>query len=171
MKKQEKQSIKWANEDIEIYYDFIQSMNPTGYTLCPVYAKEGDNDEYSTYDLIQLKKQRGNKYINIPQYIEIKGRKSYSITDYNTALVDLYKIQELQKYGNENKMEVYIVNIWYKDNKITIHKIDLEKDYEKDSELFKNIRTQSAGIVKNGTKKMVHLPLYNIPIYDFNCNV
>ena len=75
----EKQSIRWANEDVEIYYNFLQSKNPTGYTVCPVYAHEGDSDEWSTFDAIQLKRSKENKYSYIPQYIEIKGRRDYSV--------------------------------------------------------------------------------------------
>lgn len=160
-----KESIKLGNEDINVYYNFIQQHNSTGYTICPVMAKEGDNDEFSTFDLIQLKRNRNNKYELKKQFVELKGMRNLKIDDYNTVIVDLNKVKELQNYGLTNQMEVYIVFIWYQDKIITIHPIDLYKDYELTSEWFSNIKTQSAGIIKKGSKKMVHLPLYNVTKY------
>lgn len=161
-----KESIKWGNEDVNVYYNFIQQHNSTGYTLCPVMSQEGDNDEFSTFDLIQLKKSNENKYELKNQFVELKGMRNLKFNDYPTVIVDLKKIQELQNYGLTNKMEVYIAFIWYLDNKITIHQLDLSKDYEISCEIFSNIKIQSAGKIKKGTKKMVHLPLYNSNTYD-----
>lgn len=163
-----KESVKWGNYDIDLYYQFLQSKNPTGYTICPVYSHEGDRDEFSTFDIIQLKRTEENNYSFTPQFVEIKSRRKYSINGLETAIVDLPKIQELQKYGRENNMEVYIVNIWMKDNDlITIHKIDLEKDYSAESDLFQNINKQTAQYEIKGKKRMVHLPLKGVKRYDW----
>ena len=166
-KNTQKEAIKWGNEDIDIYYQFLQTANPTGFTLCPVYSHQGDNNEFSRYDLIQYKIDKNNKYLITPQFIELKGRKDYSYTQFKTALVDLSKVEALQLYGNTNNMDVFVVNIWQKDNNtVTIHKIDLDKQYNW-RWVFANKETADTdGKVEKVWKKMVDLPFNEGKIYN-----
>ena len=167
MNTQQKESIKWGNEDIDIYYKFLQSQNPTAYTLCPIYSHEGDSDEFSCFDTIQLKRYKDSFKIT-PAIVELKGRK-IDLDTLDTAIIDLHKVVNLQKYGRENNMRVFIVNIWKKNNnKITIHEIDLNKDYTKEIDEFRNINWQTAGeVIKADKKPMIHFSLKDAKIYDW----
>ena len=164
--KEATQSVQWGNEDIEIYYQFLQLAKPTGFTICPVYSHQGDNNYYSRYDLIQLKIDDDNKYSIIPQFIELKGRNDYSYTQFDSARIDLSKVEELQEYGKTNNMDVFIVNIWKKDNNaITIHKLDLDKQYNW-TWVYANKQTaDTKGRVEKIEKKMVDLPFSEGKIY------
>lgn len=167
-KNMQKEATQWGNVDIDLYYQFIQSKNSTGYTICPVYSNEGDDDYYSRFDVIQYKRDAKNKYKLTPQLIEIKGRRDYSYQQFNSARVDLSKIEELQKFGKENNMDVFIVNIWQKDNyTITIHQIDLNKKYE-GKWVMANIQTADTnGKINKVWKKMVDLPFAESKIYPY----
>ena len=167
MNKTDKESIKWANSDIDIYYQFLQTHNPTAYTLSAVYSHEGDADEFSNFDAIQIKRYP-NSYNLTMSLIELKGRYK-DLNTIDTAIIDLHKVQDLQQYAKENNMKAFIVNIWKKnDNKITIHEIDVNKDYSKEIDTFKNINWQTAGtVIKAKQKPMVHFPLKGIKIYDW----
>lgn len=163
----QKEATKWGNEDIDLYYQFLQSKNSTGYTLCPVYSNEGDNDYYSRFDVIQYKRDADNEFQLIPQFIELKGRKDYSYKQFSSARVDLPKVEALQKFGKTNNMDVYIINIWQKDNNaISIHKIDLDKQYNWKWVLANKKTADVNGEVKKVWKKMVDLPFNEGKIYN-----
>lgn len=157
--------VKWGNEDIEIYYKFLQTKNPYNYTLCPVFANEGDSfNEFSTFDAIQLKWR--DNFTCTQQFIELKGRYFNLDKCDGYALIDLYKVQKLQEYSKANDMKCYIVNIWkYDNNKITIHEVHANKDYEQDCVFYKNINGKTADNPRKTDKKMVKFPIEKV--YDW----
>lgn len=108
--KKEKDALYQAQEtaDFYCYSQFINEKQPnTTVTKAP---------QYSPYDALQ----------NNEIWIELKARHRYSIEDFDTFDLSLYKIDKLRTYtysNNEKPKHIYVAALWTQDNKITLHPI------------------------------------------------
>ena len=108
--KKEKDALYQAQEiaDFYCYSQFINEKQPdTTITKAPT---------YTPYDALQ----------NNDIWIELKARHRYSIKDFDTFDLSLYKIDKLRTYtysNNEKPKHIYVAALWTQDNKITLHPI------------------------------------------------
>lgn len=132
--KKEKDKYYNAQEEADYYYynKFIQDR--TNNNVSVTKARQG-----MPYDATQTENT----------WIEIKARHRYSINDFPTMDLSLYKIDRLKTYVNLNEEQqpdnIYLAVLWTKDNKITLHNIT---DITLDDEAYENMKNSNRLIYK-----------------------
>lgn len=121
--------LKQSRMGVKIYSDFIRKKNEDNELY--YYECLATIDEFALYDL-QIQKHDRECYGNYSTtYHEIKMRdENVSINDYETSVVDAYKITTLQKlaYGTDNRV---FINVIYPKNKIICQwEIEPDKKYQ-----------------------------------------
>lgn len=152
-----------GKKDLKAYYRFMKEQTKD----CQKYNYEycANLDQYSTYDVFQIKINLYNGTQQF-QYVELKGR-DIPITKHPDCAVDLSKIQKLQQLTITTGIPSYVVGIYYLSDKITIWKLDENKQYPFEKMWVTETQADESRQQKV-LKDMVLLDFKDAVIYDFN---
>lgn len=158
---------KKARQGIKIYSDFISKK----YAKSEYYNYEclAAINEFSLYDL-QVQKHDKEDYGDYSTvYVEIKMRDdNVSYTDYDTSVIDAYKITNLQKLAYITDCRVFVAVIYPKDKKILQWEIEADEQYNTDNkEVIWKSKSLSEGEIYKLQKCLVHLPISQAKIYNY----
>lgn len=153
---------KISDEGVEIYSKWLRAATSKNedYTfelLQPV-------DEYSPYDLMQIKRNIEDYSEEATQYIEIKIR-NIDIDSYEDCLIDEDKIFKLQKLSMNTGYKVFLAAIYKANKKIVLWEIDTENAYET-REVTALWHTKEPQLGKK-LKKMCVFPLKDGKVYSY----
>lgn len=155
-------------KDFQLYKQFIKEHKNDN-TLYSIWQTE----QLEHYDVNQIKTNKDATAITV-QYIELKYRDTVAIDDFDTLLIDSYKIKYLQDKVNESNIKqpinhsAYIVAFYPLSRKIAIFHIDPNKKYNVVNVWANKNTTRSRENKIN--KEMCELPISEAYIYDFNYN-
>lgn len=153
-------------KDFQLYKQFIKEHKNDN-TLYSIWQTE----QLEHYDVNQIKTNKDATNISV-QYIELKYRDTVAIDDFDTLLIDSYKIKYLQEKVNESNTKqpinhsAYIVAFYPLSHKIAIFNVDPNKKYNVVNVWANQNTTKSREIKKY--KEMCELPISEAYIYDFN---
>ena len=154
-------------KDFQLYKQFIKEHKNDN-TLYSIWQTE----QLEHYDVNQIKTNKKDATNISVQYIELKYRDTVAIDDFDTLLIDSYKIKYLQEKVNESNTKqpinhsAYIVAFYPLSNKIAIFYVDPKKQYNVVNVWANQNTTNSRKIKKY--KEMCELPISEAYIYDFN---
>ena len=149
---------RMGNKDINVYNDWLNSKcnEKCVYELC------ASVNEYCPYDATQIKYFPNGGFEM--SYIELKGR-NFEIDRYEDAIIDEYKILDLQRIAKQTKCKVYVVMLYYPSRKLAIWEIKPDTIYNTET-----IRCYWHTAAEDGIKKdkvMCKLPLKEAKKYRF----
>lgn len=153
---------KISDEGTEIYFKWLRAATSKNedYTFELLQAV----DEYSPYDLMQIKRNIEDYSVEATQYIEIKIR-NINIDSYKDCLIDDYKIYNLQKLSMITGNKCFLAAIYKTNKKIVLWEIDTENTYET-REVTALWHTQEPQLGKK-PKNMCVLPLKDGKVYNY----
>jgi len=150
----------YGNKGLNLYYKWLNKKSENNDYWFELLA---NMDEFSPYDIMQIKHSAEDYTDTSTSYIEIKTRK-VCLYQYDDCVIDSYKIFNLQKLSIITGNKSYLVAIYTGDNKIAVWEIDLEEQY---TTINKEVQWHTADL--SGVKKMkemVSLPISEAKIYN-----
>lgn len=144
---------------IKIFSDFISKKNEDNDLY--FYECLASVNEFSPYDMQIQKHDLEDWGSYTTTYHEIKMRnENISIDDYETSVIDLYKISTLQKIAYQTNNRCFVNVIYPKDRKILQWEIDPEMKFVVENKKV-NWKSQSIAQNKQVTldKTLVELPI------------
>lgn len=150
----------YARRDIRNYWSFLQSINQKSEDCR--YQLFENCDPFANCDCIQRKYDTDGGYQE--SNVELKGRDIF-IEAYEDCLIDLYKVNQLQKIAYQSGNRTFIVVMYYPSKKLAIWEIDPERQYDTLTK-YCNIHTAAPEAGKSD-KMMVSLPLTEAKILSF----
>lgn len=149
-----------ADKDLRNYWGFLSSINKKS-DDCR-YQLFSNCDPFSTVDCIQRKYDAEGYYSECN--VELKGR-NIAISEYNDCLIDLRKIQSLNRLSEQSGNPSFVVALYYTSGQLAIWKIDPEDEFT----IVNRTTTRYSAAPEKGkhTKQMVSLPLDKASVYNF----
>lgn len=151
----------YGNKGLNLYYNWLKKKTADNENYW--FELLANMDEFSHYDILQIKHSAEDYTDTSTSFIEIKTR-DVCLYRYEDCVVDSYKIFNLQKLSALTNNKSYLVAIYTGDNKLAMWEIDPDTQY---STISKEVQWHTAdlsGIKK--MKEMVSLPISEAKIYN-----
>lgn len=152
----------YGDKGLNIYYKWL--MNKTRNNEYYSYELLANMDEFSCYDIMQIRHDNEDYSDTSISYIEIKTRE-VPFYMYEDCVIDAYKITNLQKLSYHSGNRCFIAAIYTNDKKIAIWEISAEDQY---STITKEVNWHTASLEDGKkVKEMVALSLNDAKIYNY----
>lgn len=152
----------YGNKGLNIYYKWLkQKTKDNEYYNYELLA---NMDEFSCYDIMQVRHDNDDYSSTSTSYIEIKTR-DVPFYQYEDCVIDAYKVFNLQKLAYATNNRCFLVAIYANEKKLALWEISPEEQY---TTITKEVQWHTAamdGVKKN--KEMVSLPLSEAKIYNY----
>lgn len=152
----------YADRGLNIYYKWL--MDKTKNSEYYNYELLANMNEYSCYDIMQIRHSNEDYSDTSTTYIEIKTRE-VPLYQYDDCVIDAYKIFNLQKLSYQTNNRCFLAAIYVNENKIALWEISPEETY---TTITKEVNWHTAAIEDGKkVKEMVSLPISEAKIYNY----